>query len=124
MVVKRAHDAQKPFVLCVEGRRQGQRLSMKDIIEKGAKGSELILGVRPEDLQVYREKPEEESIEVELYAFEPLGSETIIDSKIGESLVRAKGSADFKATIGDKIYMTINKEKMHVFDKTTSQAVI
>jgi multiple sugar transport system ATP-binding protein len=98
--------------------------SLKEVIDKEAKGSELILGVRPEDIHVYRERPGGESIEAEVYALEPLGAEVIIDSKIGESLVKAKGSADFKAEIGDRIYLTVNKDKMHIFDKTTSQAIV
>jgi ABC-type sugar transport system ATPase subunit len=55
---------------------------------------------------------------------EPLGAEIIIDSKIGESMVNSRGSLDFTANIGDKIHLTINKEKMHIFDKATSKAII
>ena len=97
---------------------------MKNIIDEKAKGSELTLGVRPEDIHVYKEKPKEESIDAEVYALEPLGSEIIIDSKIGESLVKAKGSADFKADIGEKIYLILNRNRMHIYDKKTTQAIV
>jgi len=103
---------------------QTEVTSMKETISKNAKGSELILGVRPEDVGVYKQKPSGESIEAEVYALEPLGAEIIIDSKIGESIVKSRGSPDFKAEIGDKIYLTINKEKMHIFDKATSQVIV
>jgi len=99
-------------------------IGMKEIIDKEAKGSELILGVRPEDVGVYKEKPGGESIEAEVYALEPLGSEVIIDVKIGEALVKSRGSPDFTANIGDKIYLTINKDKTHIFDKTTSRSIV
>ena len=99
-------------------------INMREIIDKEAKGSELVLGVRPEDMGVYKEKPTGESIEAEVYALEPLGSEVIIDAKIGEALVKSRGSPDFTANIGDKIYLTINKEKMHIFDKATGQAIV
>jgi len=96
----------------------------KDLILKEAKGSEMILGVRPEDVTVYREKPPGESVEAEVYATEPLGSEIIINLKIGESIVKAKSTPEFKAEMGDRLYLTMNKDKMHIFDRATSKAII
>ncbi|MGQ9543170.1 MAG: ABC transporter ATP-binding protein [Candidatus Bathyarchaeia archaeon] len=96
----------------------------KDLIEKEAKGSEMILGVRPEDITVYREKPPSEHFEAEVYAVEPLGSEIIINLKIGESIIKAKGTPEFKAEMGDRLHLTMNKEKIHIFDRATGRAII
>ncbi len=96
----------------------------KDIVEKKAKDSELILGVRPEDVRVHKEKAKGEVIDSEVYAAEPLGAEIIVTLKTGENLVKAKAGPDFKATIGERMYITINKEKMHIFDKPTGVMII
>lgn len=98
--------------------------NLKKIIEKEAKGSELILGIRPEDIGIQKEKPREESIEAEVYAAEPLGSEIIVTLKVGEDLIKAKTAPDFEAKIGDKMYVTMNKDKMHLFDKATNQKIV
>jgi len=97
---------------------------LTDIVEKKAKGSELTLGIRPEDLHVYRERPKEEYVEAEVYAVELLGAEIIIDLKIGDFLVKAKAAPDFRVEIGEKTYLTMNRSKMHIFDKATSQAIV
>ncbi len=98
--------------------------NLKEIIRKKAKGSELILGIRPEDIKVCREKQKGESIEAEVYATEPLGAEVIVTIKIGEFLIKAKAAPDFKVRIGEKMYIAMNKDKIHIFDKATSQAIV
>lgn len=106
------------------GAFQMEVTNLKEIIDKEAKSKELILGSRPEDIHVSRKKPIGESIEVEIYAVEPLGAENIIDLKIEEYLIKAKGPPDFEAFIGEKMYMKINKEKIHIFDRITKQAIV
>ena len=66
----------------------------------------------------------EESIEAEVYATELVGSETIVTLKIGENIVKAKAIPDFKASIGEKIYFAINKDKIHIFDKATCKVIV
>ena len=98
--------------------------NLKEIIEKKTKDSELILGIRPEDIQVRKEKPKGESIEAKIYAVEPLGAEIILTLKIGEFLIKARVPPDFKARIGETMRMMVNKNKIHIFDKVTNQAIV
>lgn len=93
------------------------------LIKEKASSSELILGVRPEDITVYEEVMPE-AIETEVYVVEPLGAENVIDLKIGENLIKAISPSTFSLKIGDKAYITFNKEKMHVFDKKTEKTII
>lgn len=92
-------------------------------LKERATGSELALGVRPEDISVYRERPFE-SIEVEVYALEPLGKEIVVDLKLGDEIVKAVTDPTFPGRMGDKVWMTINKERMHVFDRKTEKCVL
>jgi multiple sugar transport system ATP-binding protein len=95
----------------------------KIIIEK-ATGSELILGLRPEDIFTEKKRTPKNFIEAEVYVTEPLGSEVIVDLKVGDKLVKAKTALDFRINIGEKVWIGFNKEKMHLFDKKTGQAII
>jgi multiple sugar transport system ATP-binding protein len=79
--------------------------------------SELILGVRPEDISLGRKRTLEKLVEAEVYVTEPLGSEVIVDLKVGDNLVKAKTTPDFAMSIGEKVWIGFSKEKMHLFDK-------
>jgi len=96
----------------------------KDLIKEKATGSELILGVRPEDISVEKERMLGEMIKSEIYVIEPLGSEIIINLKVGDWIVKARGAPDFGANIGDTAWMTFDKNKMHIFDRKTQNTIV
>ncbi|MDP7657815.1 MAG: ABC transporter ATP-binding protein [Nitrososphaerales archaeon] len=89
---------------------------LKELIGK-KNGSELILGVRPEEIAIVKEKSAD-SIEAEVFMTEPLGSEIIVILKIGENIVRAKVEPGTIIKIGDKVNLNINKKKIHIFNKS------
>ena len=93
---------------------------------------ELILGIRPQEISVCREQVPD-CIEAEVYAVEPLGSETILDLKVGGELakaiterkvVKAITDATFRTKIGDKVFMSIDKDRIHVFEKKTQKCIV
>jgi multiple sugar transport system ATP-binding protein len=92
------------------------------IIQEKSTSEELILGIRAEDIFV-RSEASDETIQTEVYVVEPLGSENIIDLKIGDNLLRAKTLPTIQPDIGQPIYMLFEKDRMHVFDKNTEQAI-
>ncbi|MEE9586316.1 MAG: ABC transporter ATP-binding protein [Nitrososphaerales archaeon] len=89
---------------------------LKDIIEEKKSGSELVLGVRPEDIDVGRKKSAG-AIEAEVYLTEPLGSEIILILKLGGNIVSAKVEAGTEVKIGEKVWITFDKKKIHIFNK-------
>lgn len=93
------------------------------IIKEEPTGSELILGVRPEDVSLGKKRTPEKLVEAEIYVIEPLGSEIIVDLKVGDNLVKVK-TTDFTMNIGKKVWVGFNKEKMHLFDKKTERVII
>ena len=95
-----------------------------ELITKNATGSELILGVRPEDVHLSKSKTADSILQAEVYVTEPLGSEIIIDLKIGDIIIKARTEPTFITHPGDKVWMSINKERMHLFDKKTEKAII
>lgn len=48
---------------------------------------------------------------------EPLGAEVIVDVRVGENILKVKEKATFKADIGREVWLSLNEEKVHVFDK-------
>jgi len=103
-------------------------LPIPDDISETIKGkttsSELVLGIRPEDISVKSKSEQEQFIEGEVYITEPLGSEVIVDIKIGDDLVKAKAAPGFSINVGEKVWIGFNTGKTHIFDKRTEEAVI
>lgn len=96
--------------------------SLGNLIQQNASGPELILGIRSEDIFV-RDESDPETISAEVYIVEPLGSENIIDLKIGQNLIKAKTLPTINPGIGQTVQMWFNKDRMHVFDKVTKKAI-
>ena len=94
-----------------------------EIIKKEATSSELIMGVRPEDLSITKRKTADSLAQVEVYVTEPLGSEIIVDIMVAGKMLKSRTPPDFIVKPGDKVYIAINKERMHVFDKKTEKAI-
>ena len=94
---------------------------IKGAINGEKSGSEVILGVRPEDISVSRKKSTS-GIESEVYLTEPLGSETNLILKVGGNNVNTKvgGVSDIKA--GEKVWITFDKNRLHLF-KSTGEAI-
>jgi len=94
-----------------------------DILKENASGSELILGIRCEDITVFK-TPESSSIKGEIYVLEPTGSNIIVTMNIGNNLVSAIAPPSFIGEIGDVVYAKIDIEKIHLFDKKNREAII
>jgi len=94
------------------------------IIKENSDSSELVLGIRPEDISLGKTRSREQFIKAEVYVIEPLGSESIVDFKVGNNLVKAKATPDFAASSGEKVWIGFNQEKMHLFDRKTEKCII
>jgi multiple sugar transport system ATP-binding protein len=93
-------------------------------IREKSSSSELVLGIRPEYMWVQRDRPAGDAVEAEVYVVEPLGSEIIVDLKLGDSLLRARRSADVTLNLGEKVWFSFKKDKLHIFDKKTEITII
>lgn len=84
-------------------------------------GSEVILGVRPEDISLY-ETAEEQCIKAKVYVAEPLGGKAIVSLYIGDILFKAETAETWKPEA--TVWVSINKKKIHLFDKKTGTLII
>jgi len=84
-----------------------------------------IMGVRPQDIFVYRDaKRKKGLIKALLDVVEPLGDMIILDLKIGDYLVKVVVSPDFKAEVGDTLWLKIPPNKIHIFDRKTGTTLV
>ncbi len=92
-------------------------------VSEKAPNSELVLGVRPQHLSISTSKMDGDSFAAEIFAVEPLGTETIVDIKLGDNVYKAVTSANFSSTIREKVWVQIDPNGMQIFDKKTELAV-
>jgi ABC-type sugar transport system ATPase subunit len=96
---------------------------LSKLVIDGTTSSEVVLGVRPADVAIRLER-RENGIPAEVYVVEPLGDQVLIDFKLGAGVYKAFGPADFRAGIGDKVFIEFSRQKIHIFDKKTERAMI
>ena len=87
-------------------------------------GKEVIIGIRPENILLHKEKISESYIEAIIDVIEMVGSESYLYSNIGETqiTIRINSNDDFKRD--EKVYMELDMNKMHIFDKETEENIL
>ena len=84
--------------------------------------TDLTLGVRPEDIALLR-APAPDTLPVEVYVVEPLGSEKIINVKLAGHIVKARTPPTFAATTGETLHARVDQSRAHLFDTQTTHAL-
>lgn len=97
---------------------------LADIIKKQASSSEVILGARPSDISISKKRRDQDSIPAEVYVSEPMGAITIVDLKVGDKLVKVKVPGVYQASMGEKVWLTFNKDRIHIFDKRSGGLIL
>jgi len=95
-----------------------------DLIAKGTSGSEAVLGVRPEHVTLTRDRAATDSIAAEVYVSERTRPEQIVHLKAGRTMMQAIAPLAFQCQLGQKVWMTIDLAKIHLFDKRTQKAIV
>jgi ABC-type sugar transport system ATPase subunit len=94
-----------------------------DIIEKYSTSPELILGVRPEHVSVHSESITD-GIKGRLEVFEPLGDSFIYDVSVNGSILRVLMLQRLDLRPGEDVWLKFDPERVYIFDKKTSKALI
>lgn len=100
--------------------------NLKNLLEQKGKTSDLILGIRPEDVLISEKRFSKECIRGKILLIEPLGAEAIIDLSVGENTLKIKEKAEIvtKFSVGQKVWLLFNKAKIHIFDKKTGKTIV
>ncbi|UCB45233.1 MAG: ABC transporter ATP-binding protein [Spirochaetota bacterium] len=94
-----------------------------DALKSASKGEAIVIGLRPEDIEIQKTKGKEQSVPAEIYVTEPLGNETIVDVALGENVIKVLAEPDFEGQSGQKIWISINSAKLHMFHDETHECV-
>jgi multiple sugar transport system ATP-binding protein len=91
---------------------------------RGYVGQELTLGVRPEDLRLASGADSSElSFDSVVEVVEQLGSETLLDVKVGPSAMVAAVEPMTGVRHRDQMRLALNPARLHFFDSKTGAAV-
>src|SRR5689334_21727328 len=96
----------------------GLRIKLPDEIAqrlRGHIGREIILGVRPEDLTVAGSADlDHPCFDAVIEVVEQLGSETLLDMKVGENVMVASVEPTVRVKVHDKLRVAMRPSRLHV----------
>ena len=99
--------------------------SVWEKVKATATSDEVVLGIRPQDVRVYKDAKEKRGlIETSLYTTEPLGDILILDLKVGAYLIKAVVSPDFEIGKREILWIRFPEDKIYLFDEKTGNALI
>ena len=105
----------------------GLRLKLPDETAqrlRGHIGHEVTLGVRPEDLTVAgAADPDHACFDAVIEVVEQLGSEILLDMKVGEGAMVASVEPTARVKVRDKLRIAMRPSRLHVFDAKTEAAI-
>jgi multiple sugar transport system ATP-binding protein len=82
-------------------------------------GQEVTLGIRPEDLRVVSgEATNGLSFEAVVEVVERLGSEILLDLKVGSGSMVAAVEPTVPAKVRERLQLALNPERLHFFTRT------
>jgi len=114
------------FIKCPEDFTIPISPHMYEKILGSVSGTKVFLGVRPEHMHAYKSRPEQTLgiFRSRVEVVEPLGSETILNIRVGEELIKVKQPPDTVFSIGDEVYVYVDLRKALLFDGETGKLVI
>ena len=105
----------------------GLRLKLPDETAqrlRGHIGCEVTLGVRPEDLTVAGAADlDHPCFDAVIEVVEQLGSEILLDMKVGEGVMVASVEPTVRVKVRDKLRFAMRPSRLHVFDAKTEAAI-
>jgi multiple sugar transport system ATP-binding protein len=106
---------------------QGLRLTVPAARAGGLrpyKGQQVSLGVRPEDVHVATAAdPADLSFDANVEVVEPLGSEILLDVRVGRASIVARVEPGVRVKIHEGVRLAVNGDRLHFFDTKTEQAI-
>jgi multiple sugar transport system ATP-binding protein len=83
---------------------------------------QVTIGIRPEHIRVFTE-PQPGAIAATVYVTELMGNETFVFLSVGNNKLIARAAADFRAELESPVWLRIDAEKAHYFDRQTGLSI-
>jgi multiple sugar transport system ATP-binding protein len=88
------------------------------------KGQAVTLGIRPEDLrEASGSDPRDLVFEALVEVVEPLGSEILLDTRVGTQTIVASVEPTVRVKLHDRIRLAFIPDRIHFFDNRTDEAI-
>lgn len=96
---------------------------LTDNIQPEGSSFDAVLGIRPEQITIHRNKTADSDVKAKIYTHMPAGSETLITVEVGgeKLVVKALGIVDYQTD--ETVYLTIDTRKMNVFEKESTDLI-
>jgi multiple sugar transport system ATP-binding protein len=91
---------------------------------RGHVGREVTIGIRPENLHVATDAdPAGLTFPSKVEVVEQLGSEILLDVRVGDDTMVAAVDPTIRARVQDQIRLAVNPQRLHFFDSKTEMAL-
>jgi multiple sugar transport system ATP-binding protein len=91
---------------------------------RGHVGREVTIGIRPEDLHVATDAdPAGLAFPSKVEVVEQLGSEILLDVRVGNDTMVAAVEPTIRAKVDDQLRLAVNPARLHFFDAKTEAAI-
>lgn len=98
--------------------------SISKKVKEASSGSDLILGIRPEHVEISPDKKIPEGIKVRCILVEPVGNRKILHLQAEDEIIKAKSSFEIKVSKGDKVWLHFPTSYLKIFDGKTYQSIV
>src|SRR5471030_1244087 len=111
----------------VTAEAQGLKICLPDALASRARsksGRKATLGIRPEYIRIANAGDSADlCFEAEVEVVEQLGSEILLDTRVGPALMAASIDPESKVRAHDKLRLVLNPARLHLFDAETEAAI-
>jgi len=95
---------------------------MKELMKRAA-SSQITLGIRPENITIMK-KRQPNSLKAEVIYIELIGKESNVHLEAGKIPLIAIRSSTQDLKDGDKVWLSFDDEKIHIFDGKSGKALL
>lgn len=92
------------------------------LLNGASKAGTARMGVRPDALSINMQRPAEAAIKGEIFVNELLGGDMLVEVQLDDCRIRVKTTPEFAGKPGEACYLTVNRDKWHVFDSGDGHA--
>ncbi len=110
---------------CFQGTENAVRLDLPEtLLGKGATTSSVVLGIRPENIHLADDRSSTPGlVRAQLELAEPMGSETFLHCRIGDTAAVARVPPTGRYLFGQGLNLRLDLDRAHVFDADTGAAL-
>ncbi|MEM2744374.1 MAG: TOBE domain-containing protein, partial [Nitrososphaerota archaeon] len=94
------------------------------LFENYENGHKFLLGIRPEDVVLHREIKKATGIMGTIQLIDNVGDEKIVSVKINDKILTSIVGKEVILDYGQKVYIEINMDKVHIFDTKDNKSIL